>query len=132
MFIIRCLRFMAHRYVTKFVRKYDRMMSNPDAKYTNLYMKNLDTAVGEEILREKFSQFGKIISLVISRDENGTSKGFGFVNFDNPDDARRAVEAMNGSQLGSLLIILLLYLKTCILFPDFGPSDLLCFLSVLH
>jgi hypothetical protein len=31
------------------------------------------------------------------------SKGFGFVNFDNPDDAKKAIEAMNGLQLGSYL-----------------------------
>ncbi|KAK9289846.1 hypothetical protein L1049_008006 [Liquidambar formosana] len=86
-------------YVGKFVRKSDRVLPSPDAKYTNLYVKNLDTDVTEELLQEKFSDFGKIASLFISRDDNGTSKGFGFVNFDNPDDARRAMEAMNGSQL---------------------------------
>lgn len=63
-------------------------------------MKNLDSDVTEEYLVEKFSKFGKIASLLIARDENGTSRGFGFVNFDNPDDARRALEAMNGSVIG--------------------------------
>lgn len=63
-------------------------------------MKNLDSDVTEEHLVEKFSKFGKISSLLIARDENGTSRGFGFVNFDNPDDARRALEAMNGSVIG--------------------------------
>ena len=77
-------------------------MPGPDAKYTNLYMKNLDPDIKEELLQEKFSSFGKVLSLVIAKDDNGLSKGFGFVNFDNPDDARRAMEAMNGSQLGSL------------------------------
>lgn len=96
-----------HRYVGNFVRRTDRILPNPDAKYTNLYMKNLDPDVREELLQEKFSEFGKIVSLAISRDENGSSRGFGFVNFDNPDDARRALETMNGSQLGSLHIILL-------------------------
>ncbi|PHU05190.1 Polyadenylate-binding protein 7 [Capsicum chinense] len=88
-------------YVGKFVKKTDRVLPNPDAKYTNLYFKNLDTDILEDHLREKFSKFGSISSLVISRDESGTSKGFGFVNFDNPDDARKAVEAMNGSPVGS-------------------------------
>ncbi|KAL5545985.1 hypothetical protein UlMin_005672 [Ulmus minor] len=90
--------------VTNFVRKTDRMLSNPDAKYTNLYMKNVDPAVGEEILQEKFSEFGKIISFAIASDGNGTSRGFGFVNFENPDDARRALEAMDGKQLGSKVL----------------------------
>lgn len=74
--------------------------SIPEVKYTNLYMKNLDADVSEDLLREKFSEFGKIVSLAIAKDENGSCKGFGFVNFDNPEDARRAAETMNGSQFG--------------------------------
>ncbi|CDP15322.1 unnamed protein product [Coffea canephora] len=88
-------------FVGKFVKKSDRVLLNPNAKYTNLYMKNLDPEITEDYLNEKFSEFGKIVSLVISKSENGASKGFGFVNFESPHDARRAMEAMNGSQLGS-------------------------------
>ncbi|KAH0752508.1 hypothetical protein KY285_005656 [Solanum tuberosum] len=88
-------------YAGKFVKKTDRVSPNPDAKYTNLYFKNLDVDISEEYLREKFSGFGTIISLVIAKDESGAPKGFGFVNFDNPDDARKAAEAMNGSPVGS-------------------------------
>ncbi|XP_010558982.1 PREDICTED: polyadenylate-binding protein 7 isoform X2 [Tarenaya hassleriana] len=88
-------------YVGKFVKKSDRALATPDVKYTNLYMKNLDINISEDMLREKFSEFGKIVSLVIAEDEDGTSKGFAFVNFDNPEDARRAAETMNGAQLGS-------------------------------
>ncbi|KAA8516633.1 hypothetical protein F0562_016861 [Nyssa sinensis] len=91
-------------YVGKFVRKSERVLPSPDAKYTNLYMKNLDPDVTEELLREKFSEFGKILSMVISKDDNGVSRGFGFMNFDSPDDAKRAMEAMNGSQLGSKVL----------------------------
>ncbi|KAI4300383.1 hypothetical protein L6164_033769 [Bauhinia variegata] len=91
-------------YVGKFVKKSDRVLPSPDAKYTNLYIKNLDPAITEEILQEKFSSFGKIVSLALAKDYNGLSKGFGFVNFDNPDDARRALEATNESQLGSKIL----------------------------
>ncbi|KAH1078540.1 hypothetical protein AAZX31_19G173800 [Glycine max] len=91
-------------YVGKFVKKSDRILPGPDARYTNLYMKNLDLDVSEATLQEKFSSFGKIVSLVIAKDNNGMSKGFGFVNYDNPDDAKKAMEAMNGSQLGSKIL----------------------------
>lgn len=91
-------------YVGKFVKRSDRILPSPDAKYTNLYVKNVDLDVTEELLRAKFSEFGKIASLVVSKDGNGSSRGFGFVNFDNPDDARRAMEAMHGSQLGSKVL----------------------------
>ena len=82
-------------------------MPDPDAKYTNIYIKNLDPDITEALLQEKFSSFGKIISLAIAKDDNGLSKGFAFVNYDNPDDARQAMEAMNGSQFGSLFILIL-------------------------
>ncbi|KAM3263565.1 polyadenylate-binding protein 7-like [Capsicum annuum] len=88
-------------YVGKFVKKTDLILSNSMAKYTNLYFKNLDTDISEEHLKEKFFRFRSISSLAISKDESGTSKGFEFVNFDDPDDARKAVEAMNGSPVDS-------------------------------
>ncbi|XP_004246907.1 polyadenylate-binding protein 7 [Solanum lycopersicum] len=91
-------------YVGKFVKKSDRVLPSPDEKYTNLFIKNLGLDISEEHLREKFSEFGKIISLIIAKDENGCSKGFGYVNFENPDDARRAREAMNGSKLGCKIL----------------------------
>ncbi|KAK4392127.1 Polyadenylate-binding protein 7 [Sesamum angolense] len=91
-------------YVGKFVKKSDRAVPSHEAKYTNLYIKNLDTGFSEEGLEEKFSQYGKIVSLAISKDDNGASRGFGFVNFENPDDAKRAVEALHGSQLGSKVL----------------------------
>ncbi|CAM8910421.1 unnamed protein product [Rhodiola kirilowii] len=91
-------------YVGPHVRKADRALPNPVDQYTNLYVKNLDVDITEEELREMFSKFGTISSPVISVDEHGSSKGFGFVNFVKPDDARRAVEAMNGLQLGSKVL----------------------------
>eukprot|EP00249_Psilotum_nudum_P024057 c29075_g1_i1 orf=644-1756(+) len=91
-------------YVGKFMKKSERTNSGVDLKFTNLYVKNLDQEVTEEILEDKFSEFGKITNLLIMKDENEKSKGFGFINFENSDDAKRAVEAMNGSQLGSKAI----------------------------
>ncbi|KAK4478692.1 hypothetical protein RD792_014186 [Penstemon davidsonii] len=90
-------------YVANFVKKSDRAIPDHEAKYTNLYMKNLDTDVSEEVLKDKLSPYGKIVSLVISKDENGVSRGFGFVNFESPKDAKQAVEALNGSQLGTFM-----------------------------
>ncbi|KAG6403795.1 hypothetical protein SASPL_136027 [Salvia splendens] len=91
-------------FVSKFVKKSERTLPCQEVKYTNLYVKNLDTEISEEVLEEKFSQFGKFASLIISRDENGASRGFGFVNFDKAENAKSAVEALNGSQLGSKVL----------------------------
>ncbi|RWV98123.1 hypothetical protein BHE74_00011393 [Ensete ventricosum] len=62
----------------------------------NLYLKNLDDNIGDDSLRELFSGFGAIASCkvhfrFIMRDKNGASKGSGFVAFQSPEDASRAV-----------------------------------------
>ncbi|CAM8958235.1 unnamed protein product [Rhodiola kirilowii] len=82
-------------YVAPFVPKAVRT-----ATYRNIYVKNLHLDFTEQDFRETFSKFGEISSLTIATDEDGSSKGFGFVNYRNPDDARQAVEFMNGLQFG--------------------------------
>ncbi|KAI3683836.1 hypothetical protein L1987_84351 [Smallanthus sonchifolius] len=91
-------------YVGKFMKKSDRALPNLDIKYTNLYIKNIESDMTEEILEKSFAKFGKIVSLVIAKDDNGVSRGFGFVNYESPDDARKAVEDMNGLNLGSKVL----------------------------
>ncbi|KAE8684302.1 Polyadenylate-binding protein 6 [Hibiscus syriacus] len=87
-------------YVSKFVRKCERTPAEEE-KFTNLYVKNLFDDMTEDSLKEMFSKYGKISSLVIMKDDKGVSRGFGFVNFQSPLDAKKAMEAMNDVQLGS-------------------------------
>ncbi len=71
-----------------------------------LYVGSLPYSVTEDELRELFSQFGDIESVRIITDKfTGQSKGFGFVEMVNPDDAQRAVEGMNGKALGGRTLI---------------------------
>ena len=65
------------------------------AKFTNVYVKNLDTEVSDSEIEEMFKQYGPITSAVIQKDEDGKSKGFGFVNFENSEDARKAVNELH-------------------------------------
>lgn len=55
-------------------------------------------SVTDEQLSELFGKYGPITSAVITRDNDGNSRGFGFVNFENHDDAHNAVEALNESE----------------------------------
>ncbi|KAF0904213.1 hypothetical protein E2562_032990 [Oryza meyeriana var. granulata] len=87
-------------HVATFIKKSERSANNDD-KYTNLYMKNLDDDITEELIKLKFSRYGSIISVKIMKRDDGTSKGFGFVSFQNTESAKKAKEAMNGMLLGS-------------------------------
>ncbi|KAI8969322.1 hypothetical protein BDF20DRAFT_827121 [Mycotypha africana] len=61
----------------------------------NIYVKNIATDVTEDDLKDLFSSFGNISSILIQKDENNMSKGFGFVNFDSPTDAEKAVNQLH-------------------------------------
>ncbi|CAK9165324.1 unnamed protein product [Ilex paraguariensis] len=89
------------RYVSKFVRKSQQKDYCDDPKFTNLYVKNVDKDLTEDFLRDKFSKYGKISNAAIMKDDEGKSKGFGFVNFESHEEAEKAVEAMNGVLIGS-------------------------------
>jgi len=64
-----------------------------------VYVKNLSESTTDEDLHKVFGEYGPITSAVVMRDGDGKSKCFGFVNFDNADDAAKAVEALNGKQI---------------------------------
>ncbi|ORX57069.1 polyadenylate binding protein [Hesseltinella vesiculosa] len=69
------------------------------SKFTNVYVKNLDTEVTDDEFTAMFEQFGPITSALISRDEEGNSKGFGFVNYENFEDAHKAVDNLNDKDI---------------------------------
>ncbi|KAJ7452350.1 polyadenylate binding protein [Mycena galericulata] len=74
--------------------KLDEMKS----QFTNLYVKNVDTAMTQDEFEKLFTQFGTVTSALIQVDEEGKSKGFGFVNYDNHEDAQKAVDALHDSE----------------------------------
>ncbi|KAG0027636.1 Protein phosphatase PP2A regulatory subunit B [Podila clonocystis] len=67
------------------------------SKFTNVYVKNLDTEATQDEVEALFTKFGPITSCVVSTDESGRSKGFGFINFENHEDAKRAVDELHES-----------------------------------
>ncbi|KAJ6709145.1 RNA BINDING PROTEIN [Salix koriyanagi] len=69
-------------------------------KAANLYLKNLGDTIDDEKLKELFSEFGSITSCKVMLDQQGLSKGSGFVAFSTPEEASRALSAMNGKMIG--------------------------------
>ncbi|CAL5206033.1 unnamed protein product [Lathyrus oleraceus] len=86
-------------YVGHFLRKQDRDNVLSKTRFNNVYVKNLSESFSEEDLRVTFGEYGTITSAVLMRDADGRSKCFGFVNFESPDDAAKAVEALNGKKV---------------------------------
>lgn len=65
--------------------------------WPKLYVKNLNGSMDETRLRDIFGRFGKIVSAKVVRDENGKSKGFGFVGFSTLDESKHAKRELHGN-----------------------------------
>lgn len=72
-----------------------------------LYVGSLSYTTTDEGLKAAFEQFGAVASAAIIMDRaSGRSKGFGFVEMENDEDADKAIAEMNGKELdGRKLIV---------------------------
>jgi len=88
--------------IAELKEKFERLKVERLNRYqgVNLYVKNLDDTIDDEMLRKEFTLFGNITSAKVMN-EGGRSKGFGFVCFNAPEEATRAVTEMNGRILVS-------------------------------
>ena len=66
----------------------------------NIYVGNLSYKVDEKDLEEAFQEYGEVISVKIISDKfTGRSKGFAFVEMANADEAKSAIEGLNGKAI---------------------------------
>jgi RNA recognition motif-containing protein len=71
-----------------------------------LYVGNLSSEATEEELRFNFSQAGNVLSVSLIKDRmTGLNKGFGFVEMDSEEGARKAIESFNGGELHGKVIV---------------------------
>ena len=67
----------------------------------NIYVGNLSRQTTEEDLRKAFEAFGQVESANVIQDKfTGESRGFGFVEMPSKQEAQKAIEEMNGTDLG--------------------------------
>ncbi|KAJ8277312.1 hypothetical protein GJAV_G00073850, partial [Gymnothorax javanicus] len=65
-----------------------------------LFVGGLSFDTTEDSLEQAFAKYGSISKVDVIRDrETNRSRGFGFVTFENPDDAKDAMSAMNGKSI---------------------------------
>jgi cold-inducible RNA-binding protein len=66
-----------------------------------LFVGGLPYATTDEELKNLFAQAGNVVSAQIVMDRmSGRSKGFGFVEMENDDEATKAIEMLNGTDFG--------------------------------
>jgi cold-inducible RNA-binding protein len=66
----------------------------------NIYVGNLPYAATDQDLSEAFGAYGEVSSSAVIIDKfTGQSKGFGFVEMPNADDAQKAIDGLNGSDM---------------------------------
>ncbi|EPY25899.1 polyadenylate-binding protein, partial [Strigomonas culicis] len=73
---------------------------DPALRYSgngNIFVKNLKQDVDSKGLHDIFKKFGSILSCKIMEDEQGASRGYGFVHFKEENAATTAIEKMNNS-----------------------------------
>ncbi len=71
-----------------------------------LYVGNLPYSTTEDDLKEMFAAYGTVTSVSLINDrETGRSKGFGFVEFENDDDAKKAIDALHGQDFGGRALV---------------------------
>merc|ERR1719145_375542 len=106
-------------FVGRFVPRKEREkeLGEKAKKFTNVYIKNFGDDLTDDKLKEMFNKFGKITSYKVVRDDkvnssgdgevgdiisddSGKTKGFGFVSFEDSESAEKAVEELNGSDIG--------------------------------
>jgi cold-inducible RNA-binding protein len=67
---------------------------------TNIYVGNLSFRATEDEIKQAFSQYGKVarVSIIVDR-ETGRSRGFGFVEMPDSEEARAAIEGLNQQEI---------------------------------
>ena len=66
----------------------------------NIYVGNLSFQLSEDDLNSAFGEYGQVDSAKIITDrETGRSKGFGFIEMPNQEEAEKAIEGLNGKEL---------------------------------
>ncbi|WP_163718345.1 RNA recognition motif domain-containing protein [Mangrovibacterium lignilyticum] len=66
----------------------------------NIFVGNLNYTITEDDLREIFEEYGELSSVKLISDKfTGKSKGFGFVEMADADEAKKAIEELNGAEV---------------------------------
>lgn len=88
-------------FVGRFVPRKERekLLGEKARRFMNVYIKNFGDDLDDDKLKDMFEKYGKITSAKVMTDDMGKPKGFGFVGFEDPENAEKAVEELNGKEV---------------------------------
>ncbi|KAI0432333.1 hypothetical protein F5Y09DRAFT_302261 [Xylaria sp. FL1042] len=81
------------------VRNTDGSGHGNSVPFHRLYVGNIHFSITEQDLQNVFEPFGELEFVQLQKDDTGRSRGYGFVQFRDADQAREALEKMNGFDL---------------------------------
>jgi len=104
-----------HAQYEKLGRKHIRIMFKRNVREipadANIFIKNIDTNATVKDLHEHFKQTtGNIISVKVNTDNEGRNLGYGYVQYEKPEDALDAIKQLNNSKLKEKEIELSIFL----------------------
>lgn len=75
--------------------------------YMNIFVAKLPFSVTSDELKDLFETYGAVVSakVIVDKNNNNRSKGYGFVEMSNAQEAKRAIEKMNGFTLDGRKIV---------------------------
>ncbi|KAJ9675384.1 hypothetical protein PVL29_024356 [Vitis rotundifolia] len=79
--------------------------------FANVFIKNLDPSIDNKALLDTFAAFGTVLSCKIALDNNGQSKGYGFVQFDQEEAAQNAIKRLNGMLINDKQVYVGLFVR---------------------
>ncbi len=93
-------------FSVKWVARFLSRTKGESIMATNLFVGGLPYSVDDAQLEEAFAAIGAVKSakVIVDRDTN-RSKGFGFVEMEGDDDAKKAIDQLNNSDMGGRSII---------------------------
>ena len=72
----------------------------------NIFVGNLNYSITEDDIKEIFEEYGELTSVKLITDKfTGKSKGFGFVEMANAEEAKKAIEELNGAEVEGRTIV---------------------------
>ena len=74
--------------------------------FMNIYVGNLPYSATENSMRELFEGYGQVTTVKVVTDKfTGSSRGFGFVEMPNADEAQKAIDELNGKDFEGRKIV---------------------------